>query len=106
MRIVYVEDNAANFLLVRKVLEVRGEHDVEQAPSAEIGWERIVADPPRLVLLDLDLPGMSGLELARRLHHINDLTYTLRYGLVLVACGVGARHTSPPEPWTTSASPS
>ncbi|MCA9655826.1 MAG: response regulator [Myxococcales bacterium] len=67
MRIVYVEDNAANFLLVRKVLEVRGEHDVEQAPSAEIGWERIVADPPRLVLLDLDLPGMSGLELARRL---------------------------------------
>ena len=46
------------------------------------------------------------LELARRLHHINDITYTLRYGLVLVACGVGARHISPPEPWTTSASPS
>lgn len=67
MRIVYVEDNAANFLLVRKVLEVRGEYDVERAPSAEVGWDRIVADPPRLVLLDLDLPGMSGIELAARL---------------------------------------
>lgn len=67
MRIVYVEDNAANFLLVRKVLEVRGEFDVEQAPSGEEGWDRIVTDPPRLVLLDLDLPGMSGLELAERL---------------------------------------
>lgn len=67
MRIVYVEDNAANFLLVRKVLEVRGEYEVEQAPSAEDGWERIVASQPRLVLLDLDLPGISGLELAQRL---------------------------------------
>jgi CheY-like chemotaxis protein len=67
MRIVYVEDNPANFVLVRKVLEVHGEHVVEQAPSAEDGWARIEAAPPALVLLDLDLPGMSGLELARKL---------------------------------------
>jgi CheY-like chemotaxis protein len=67
MRIVYVEDNPANFVLVRKVLEVHGEHVVEQAGSAEDGWARIEAAPPALVLLDLDLPGMSGLDLARRL---------------------------------------
>jgi CheY-like chemotaxis protein len=67
MRIVYVEDNPANFVLVRKVLEVHGEHVVEQAGSAEDGWTQISAAPPALVLLDLDLPGMSGLELARRL---------------------------------------
>lgn len=67
MRIVYVEDNPANFVLVRKVLEVHGEHVVEQACSAEDGWAQIQAEPPALVLLDLDLPGMSGLELARRL---------------------------------------
>ncbi len=54
-------------MLVRKVLEVHGEHVVEQAASAEDGWARIEAAPPALVLLDLDLPGMSGLELARRL---------------------------------------
>lgn len=67
MRIVYVEDNPANFVLVRKVLEVHGEHVVEQAASGEDGWARIEAAPPALVLLDLDLPGMPGLELARRL---------------------------------------
>jgi CheY-like chemotaxis protein len=67
MRIVYVEDNPANFVLVRKILEVHGEHVVEQAPSAEDALVRIEADPPALVLLDLDLPGMSGLDLARRL---------------------------------------
>ncbi len=67
MRIVYVEDNPANFVLVRKVLEVHGEHVVEQASTAEDGLARIRADPPALVLLDLDLPGMSGLDLARLL---------------------------------------
>ena len=67
MRIVYVEDNPANFVLVRKILRTSGDHVVEQAASAEEGQERILADPPDLVLLDLDLPGMSGLELARRL---------------------------------------
>lgn len=67
MRIVYVEDNPANFVLVRKILEVHGKHVVEQAASGEEGLVCIEADPPALVLLDLDLPGMSGLDLARRL---------------------------------------
>ncbi|MEM9461106.1 MAG: response regulator [Myxococcota bacterium] len=67
MRIVYVEDNPANFVLVRKVLEVGGAHVVEQAASGEEGLEQIVAAPPSLVLLDLDLPGMSGLELVEHL---------------------------------------
>jgi len=67
MRIVYIEDNAANFTLVRKVLEIRGEYEVEQAASAEAGWDCVLGDPPKLVLLDLDLPGMPGLELARKL---------------------------------------
>ena len=67
MRIVYVEDNPANFVLVRKILEASGGYVVEQATSGEAGWTLIEANPPALVLLDLDLPGMSGLELARML---------------------------------------
>jgi len=64
MRIVYVEDNPANFVLVRKVLEGGGRYVVEQAATGEEGLVRILEAPPALVLLDLDLPGMSGLELA------------------------------------------
>jgi len=67
MRIVYVEDNAANYMLVRKVLEIGGKYVLEQAATGEQGLERILADPPALILLDLDLPGMSGLALAQRL---------------------------------------
>lgn len=67
MRIVYIEDNAANFVLVHKVLQVQPEYDVVQAPTAEAGWDAVLADPPRLILLDLDLPGMSGLELTAKL---------------------------------------
>lgn len=67
MRIVYVEDNAANFVLVHKVLCSAAAYEVVRAATAEEGWAMVVDDPPRLLLLDLDLPGMSGLEFARRL---------------------------------------
>ena len=67
MRIVYVEDNAANLTLVRKVLEATGEMTVVGAGSAEEGLELLQREHADVLLLDLDLPGMSGLELARHL---------------------------------------
>jgi CheY-like chemotaxis protein len=66
-RVVYVEDNAANFALVRKVLEHGGPYRVVGAKTGEEALLLIAADPPALVLLDLDLPGMDGFEVARRL---------------------------------------
>ena|SRR5688572_21357491 len=67
MRVVYVEDNDANFTLVRKLLEASGEFVVKGAATGEEALELIAADPPDVVLLDLDLPGISGLEVAVRL---------------------------------------
>jgi CheY-like chemotaxis protein len=66
-RILYVEDNAANLALVRKVLEHAGAYEVIGAPTGEAGLEAARASPPALILLDLDLPGIDGFELARRL---------------------------------------
>lgn len=66
-RILYVEDNAANLALVRKVLEHGGAYEVVGCTTGEEGIESATADPPALVLLDLDLPGIDGFELARRL---------------------------------------
>jgi CheY-like chemotaxis protein len=66
-RILYVEDNAANLALVRKVLEHGGRYEVVGAATGEEGLELATARPPALILLDLDLPGIDGFELARRL---------------------------------------
>ncbi len=68
-RVVYIEDNAANLALVTKVLAHVG-YAVEGAATGEEGLLRIQNDPPDLVLLDLDLPGIDGFEVVRRIKAI------------------------------------
>lgn len=68
-RVVYVEDNAANLALVKKVLGHIG-YEVEGAITGEDGLDCIQRDPPDLVLLDLDLPGIDGFEVVRRIKAI------------------------------------
>jgi two-component system cell cycle response regulator DivK len=63
MRILYIEDNEANLTLVRKVLEASGA-TVEGATTGEEGLTWLAHSRPDLVLLDLDLPGISGFEVA------------------------------------------
>jgi CheY-like chemotaxis protein len=64
--ILVVEDNALNLKLVRDVLTFAG-YDVRAAPTAEDAIRLAVADPPDLVLMDIELPGMDGMEALRRL---------------------------------------
>jgi two-component system cell cycle response regulator DivK len=65
-RILVVEDNRLNMELVTDLLEVAG-HVVRQATSAEEGIAKAFADPPDLILLDIRMPGMSGLDAVRAL---------------------------------------
>jgi len=58
-RILVVEDNELNLKLVSAVLEHAG-YLVSPAGTAEDGVAWAVADPPDLVLMDLQLPGMDG----------------------------------------------
>jgi CheY-like chemotaxis protein len=67
IRVVYVEDNAANLALVRKILEHDGSYRVLGAATGEDGLALIERERPAIVLLDLDLPGISGIEVAKRL---------------------------------------
>jgi len=68
-RVVYIEDNAANLALVTKVLGHVG-YEVEGATTGEDGLQCIQDDPPDLVLLDLDLPGIDGFEVVRTIKAI------------------------------------
>ena len=64
--ILVVEDNERNLKLLRDVLEYAG-YDVRVARTAEDGINLAVSDPPDLVLMDLQLPGIDGIEALRRL---------------------------------------
>ena len=64
--ILVVEDNERNLKLLRDVLEYAG-YDVRVARTAEDGISLAVSEPPDLVLMDLQLPGIDGMEALRRL---------------------------------------
>ncbi|MEO8806528.1 MAG: response regulator [Burkholderiaceae bacterium] len=65
-RVMLVDDNAMNVELVSFVLGNEG-FEVETASHADAALARITAAPPELILMDIQLPGMDGLELTRRL---------------------------------------
>ena len=60
-RILVVEDNAANSKLVIFLLQSAG-HTVLSARDAEAGLTLARNDRPDLILMDIQLPGMDGLE--------------------------------------------
>ncbi len=65
-RILVVDDEPTNRELLRDTLEVRG-YAVEEAGSGAEALARIAAAPPDVVLLDVSMPGLDGLEVCRRL---------------------------------------
>jgi two-component system cell cycle response regulator DivK len=65
-RILLVEDNEAIRAAFSVLLQETG-YEVLQAASGAEALAACATDPPHLVLLDLGLPDMSGLEVARTL---------------------------------------
>jgi len=59
--ILIVEDNERNLKLVRDVLRVKGFETIE-AGTAEEGIELAGIRKPDLILMDIQLPGMNGIE--------------------------------------------
>jgi PAS domain S-box-containing protein len=65
--IVYIEDNPSNIAFMADLLTDFGRIDLLTAPTGEIGIELVRARAPDVVIMDINLPGMSGLEATRRL---------------------------------------
>jgi len=59
--ILIVEDNEKNRKLERDVLQFHG-YQIMEAVTAEDGLRLAGGTPPALVLMDIQLPGMSGIE--------------------------------------------
>jgi len=66
LSILVVDDNPMNLKLTCVVLQMEG-HEVRHAVDAEQALSQLAAWRPRLILMDIQLPGMDGLELTRRL---------------------------------------
>ena len=65
-RVLVVEDNPVNLELVGALLESEG-YSVIPAETADVGLQLAATETPDLVVMDVQLPGMSGYEATRRL---------------------------------------
>ena len=68
-RILVIDDNAAIRELLRFLLEEEGYEVIEATDGAE-GLQRYQAAPADLVITDLQMPGMDGLELLQALRRM------------------------------------
>ncbi|HKE42466.1 MAG TPA: response regulator [Casimicrobiaceae bacterium] len=64
--VLIVEDNERNLKLVRDVLQVKGYKTLE-AGTAEDGIKLAAERKPDLILMDIQLPGMNGIDALRAL---------------------------------------
>lgn len=65
-KILIVDDTPASLKLLTDILKSEG-YDVRSAINGELALHAATLNPPELVLLDMRMPGMDGLELCQRL---------------------------------------
>jgi len=72
-KILVVEDSSDISRLVRHILAQAG-YEVTVAENGPAGWDAFEGVHPDLVLLDVNLPGIDGIELCRRIKHASPPT--------------------------------
>jgi DNA-binding NarL/FixJ family response regulator len=72
MTLLIVDDHATFRSVARKVLELHGYVVVGEAPDGESALDAVRELRPEVVLLDVQLPGIDGFEVARRLNDAGD----------------------------------
>ena len=71
--VLYVEDNPANLELVEQIIERRPDLRLLSAADGNLGIEFALAYQPEVILMDINLPGISGVE-AMKILRANPLT--------------------------------
>ncbi|NKD55077.1 MULTISPECIES: ATP-binding protein [unclassified Haematospirillum] len=67
LKVLYVEDNPANRDLMRDVMDLRENVTLVMAEDGATGISMALSEKPDLILLDIHLPDMTGIEIAQRL---------------------------------------
>jgi two-component system cell cycle response regulator DivK len=71
-KVLYIEDNEFNRVLVKRVLTVE-DIEVIEAPDGAQGLELALAHLPDLILMDINLPDVDGYELTAQLKNLREL---------------------------------
>ena len=64
-KIVYIEDNPVNLSLMEAIIARLNGVQMFSAHTAELGLDMAMAEKPDLIIMDINLPGMDGLEAIR-----------------------------------------
>jgi len=72
--ILYIEDNPANLKLVSHVLAKRDHTHLITAHEPQLGIELAKANKPDLILLDINMPGMSGYEVLEVFKKVSEVS--------------------------------
>jgi two-component system cell cycle response regulator DivK len=70
-RILYIEDNFDNRILIKRVLEAEG-YTVIEAENGQVGLDLAKSSTPDLILMDINLPDIDGYECTLRLRKLED----------------------------------
>jgi PAS domain S-box-containing protein len=68
LRVLYAEDNEVNVEIVRQVVKLRPSVAFDVAENGAVAFQKARRDQPQLILVDMNLGDMTGIELAQALH--------------------------------------
>jgi len=71
-RVLVVEDNENNMKLITLVLEKHGYEPIK-AYTGEEGVEKAIEERPDLILMDIQLPDIGGIEAVKRIRMVDDM---------------------------------
>ena len=78
IRILYAEDDADGAKLTKMILE-KENFEVEIAPNGAKAWDAYKKQKPDILLVDLDMPKIDGLELTRMIRENDRQTHIIVY---------------------------
>ncbi len=69
-KVYVIEDNEKNMKLFRMILKQIPNIEIHEETRGDLGLELIISGDPDVIILDIQLPEMSGIEICKKLREI------------------------------------